>query len=153
MVRIRMKRMGRKHRPFYRINAIEKRAPRDGRIIETLGWFNPGETEPERAMQLDVERIKHWISVGAVPSDSCMDIFAREGIVDAEQWKATRHKRVERKMKKIAEQKTAEQSAAEAAAKQAAEEEAAKKAEEEAKAKAEADAPAEAPAESGGEES
>ncbi len=116
MVRIRMKRMGRKHRPFYRINAVEKRTPRDGRIIETLGWYNPVETEPQRAAQLDVDRIKHWLGVGAIPSDTCMDLFAREGIVDAEKWKAERHSRVERKIKKITEQKAAEQEAQAAAA-------------------------------------
>ena len=68
MVRIRLKRMGRNRRPFYRVVAADSRAPRDGRHIEVLGTYNPM-TEPY-TVDLKMERINYWLSVGAQPSDT-----------------------------------------------------------------------------------
>jgi len=99
MVRIRLKRMGRRNRPFFRINAIEKRTKRDGKIIEKLGWYDPIEKNPEKAMKLDIERIKYWLSKGAQPSDTMNDILARQGLIDAEKWKAVRKARMEARLK------------------------------------------------------
>ncbi len=65
MVRIRMKRMGRTHRPFYRINAVEKREKRDGKVLENLGWYDPVATEDGKKVHLKEERIKHWLGAGA----------------------------------------------------------------------------------------
>ncbi len=136
MVRIRLKRMGRRHRPFYRINAIEKRAPRDGRIIEQLGWFDPLEKDEAKAISLDDDRVRHWLSQGAQPSDTVMDILAKRGVVDADAWKAKRHARVARKIELQAKAKIAAEAKAkadaEAAAKAKAEAEAAKAAAEQA---------------------
>jgi len=67
-VRLRLKRMGRKKRPFYRVVAADKRSPRDGRHIEVLGYYNPM-TQPHE-LKLDLGRIDYWIGVGASPSDT-----------------------------------------------------------------------------------
>ena len=68
-VRIRMKKMGRRHRPFFRICAMDSRTPRDGRPIEELGIYDPMVQEKEERVKLNSERIRYWLSVGAQPSD------------------------------------------------------------------------------------
>ena len=68
-VRIRMKKMGRKHRPYFRIVAIDSRQPRDGRTLEDLGTYDPMVTIKENRITLKPERIKYWMSVGALPSE------------------------------------------------------------------------------------
>lgn len=69
-VRIRMKKMGRKHRPYYRIVAIDHRQPRDGRVIEELGTYDTSLTDKEARVTLLASRIKYWLSVGALPSEN-----------------------------------------------------------------------------------
>lgn len=76
MVVLRLKRMGRKHRPFYRLNAMDQRAPRDGRVIEELGWFDPLVAE-EKQLNFKADRIKYWLSVGAQPSDTVRGLLKR----------------------------------------------------------------------------
>ena len=66
---IRMKKMGRTHRHFFRIVAIDKRQPRDGRAIEELGSYDPHLADKENRVKLIPSRIKYWQSVGAKPSD------------------------------------------------------------------------------------
>ena len=68
-VRIRMKMMGRKHRPFFRIVAIDARQPRDGRVIEELGTYDPMVRNTDERVTLRPARIKYWRSVGALPSE------------------------------------------------------------------------------------
>ena len=68
-VRIRMKRMGRKNRPYYRIVAIDGRQPRDGRVLEELGTYDPAIRETDNRVTLVPDRIKYWMSVGAKPSE------------------------------------------------------------------------------------
>ncbi len=68
-VRIRMKKLGRRHRPFYRICAMDGRTPRDGRVLEQLGTYDPLIPETDARAQLNSERINYWLSVGALPSD------------------------------------------------------------------------------------
>jgi small subunit ribosomal protein S16 len=80
MVVLRMKRMGRIRRPFYRIGAMDKRSPRDGRVIEELGWFDPITTDPEKTLNLKVDRIHYWLSVGAQPSQTVANIFKKNDI-------------------------------------------------------------------------
>lgn len=75
MVRIRLKRMGRKKRPFYRVVAADARAPRDGRHIEVLGYYNPMPDPVE--VKLDLERVDYWLGVGASPSDKVASLIAR----------------------------------------------------------------------------
>ena len=69
-VRIRMKRLGRKHRPYYRIVAIDHHQPRDGRIIEELGSYDPMIKNTDERVKLRPERLKYWMSVGAKPSEN-----------------------------------------------------------------------------------
>jgi small subunit ribosomal protein S16 len=68
-VRIRMKMMGRKHRPYFRIVAIDHRQPRDGRIIEELGSYDPMVRNTDERVKLKPDRLKYWMSVGAIPSE------------------------------------------------------------------------------------
>lgn len=74
---IRMKKMGRTHRHFFRIVAIDKRQPRDGRAIEELGTYDPHMNDKEKRVTLVPSRIKYWQSVGAKPSDQCQVIFTK----------------------------------------------------------------------------
>ena len=68
-VRIRMKKFGRKHRPFFRIVAVDGRRPRDGRVLEELGTYDPLVPETDARAILKGERIQYWLGVGAQPSD------------------------------------------------------------------------------------
>jgi len=76
-VRIRMKQMGRAHRHYYRIVAIDHRQPRDGRAIEELGTYDPHVPEMEKTVTLIPARIKYWQSVGAKASEHCAAIFKK----------------------------------------------------------------------------
>lgn len=69
MVTIRLARAGAKKRPFYHIVVADSRKPRDGKYIERIGFFNPIATGGEERLRLDQERVNHWISLGAQPSD------------------------------------------------------------------------------------
>ncbi len=87
-VRIRMKRMGRKHRSFFRICATDSRAPRDGRVIEELGTYDPHVADTDARTTINGERLKYWLSVGAQPSDKVAILIKKygpEGIRSAEQ--------------------------------------------------------------------
>lgn len=64
-----MKRMGRTHRPFYRICVMDARKPRDGEAIEEVGTYDPMRREKSERVSLNVERIDHWLSVGAQPTE------------------------------------------------------------------------------------
>ena len=79
MVVLRLKRLGRRHRPFYRLNAMDKRAPRNGRVIEELGWFDPLANENSQ-YKLNNDRISYWLSVGAQPSQTVRDLLKRANI-------------------------------------------------------------------------
>ena len=80
MVRIRLRRIGLKGQPSYRIVATDKESPRDGRFLEILGFYNP-RTEPS-TIQLKEDRIYHWMSNGAQPSESVLQIFKSAGLLD-----------------------------------------------------------------------
>jgi len=69
-VRIRMKMMGRKHRPYFRIVAIDHHQPRNGRVLEELGSYDPMVANTEERVKLSASRIKYWMSVGALPSEN-----------------------------------------------------------------------------------
>lgn len=73
MVRIRLRRVGSAHQPQYRVIVADKESPRDGRFIEIVGQYNP-RTEPGTIV-FDEERIYHWLSVGAQPSESVQKLF------------------------------------------------------------------------------
>ena len=80
MVRIRMKSLGRRHRPFFRICAIDSKRPRDGRAIEELGHYDPMSRNPETQTVLNVSRIRYWLSVGAQPSDKVQALLRRHKV-------------------------------------------------------------------------
>lgn len=80
MVRIRLRRIGAKGQPSYRLVAADKEAPRDGRFLEVVGFYNP-RTEPE-TVELKEDRIYDWISKGAQPSESVDRIFRTTGLWD-----------------------------------------------------------------------
>ncbi len=78
-VRIRMKKLGRKHRPYYRICAMDIRRPRDGRVLEELGTYDPMVPDTDARAVLNGERIAHWLSVGAQPSDKVRVLIKKYG--------------------------------------------------------------------------
>ncbi len=78
-VRIRMKKLGRRHRPFYRICAMDIRTPRDGRVLEELGTYDPMIPEVDARAVLVGERIQYWLSVGAQPSDKVKVLIKKYG--------------------------------------------------------------------------
>jgi small subunit ribosomal protein S16 len=81
VVRIRLRRMGAKKKPFYRIVVADTQSPRDGRFIEVIGTYDPL-TEPE-TVNLELERAAHWLSVGAQPSESVARMLRRVNLLDA----------------------------------------------------------------------
>ncbi len=80
MVRIRLRRMGSKGQPSYRIVVADKEAPRDGGFIEIVGTYNP-RTQPE-SVKVAEDRALYWLKVGAQPSDSVQQIFKKAGTMD-----------------------------------------------------------------------
>ena len=79
MVPIRMKSFGRRHRPFFRICAMDARSPRDGKAIEELGHHDPMVRNVEARTVLNVNRIRYWLSVGAQPSEPVQRILEKTG--------------------------------------------------------------------------
>jgi small subunit ribosomal protein S16 len=79
-----MKMMGRKHRQYFRIVAIDHRQPRDGRVIEELGSYDPQVKNTDERVQLKPDRIKYWMSVGALPSEN-VAIFIKKYLAKFEQ--------------------------------------------------------------------
>lgn len=78
-VRIRMKKMGRTHRPFYRLCAVDQRTPRDGKVIEELGYYDTSVPETDARAILKGERISYWLGVGAQASDKCHVLIKKYG--------------------------------------------------------------------------
>ncbi len=79
MVKIRLKRMGMKKEPFYRIVVTDSRSPRDGRFIEEIGYYNPM-VEPVE-LKFNEERAKYWVSTGAQPTDTTRALLKKGGII------------------------------------------------------------------------
>ncbi len=102
-VKIRMKMVGRTNRPEFRIVATDIRAPRDGEVIENLGWYHPLEKDAAKVLHMNNERLKYWLSVGAKPSETMTSILKKAGFTFpwVEAGKARRAKAVaERRTKK-----------------------------------------------------
>ena len=78
-VRIRMKQLGRKHRPFYRVCVMDSRTPRDGRVLEELGTYDPMVPDTDARAILRGDRIDHWLSVGAQPSEKVKVLIKKYG--------------------------------------------------------------------------
>lgn len=79
MVKIRLRRMGAKKAPFYRIVVADSRYPRDGRFIEEIGYYNPME-EPS-VVKVDPEKAKAWMEKGAQPTDTVKVLFKKHGVI------------------------------------------------------------------------
>jgi len=118
---------------------MDSRAPRNGRVLERLGWFDPLEQDETKQIKLEDERIRHWLSIGAQPSDTVRDILGKRDLLPEKmktKWEADRKRDrarvdaiLEVKNKAAAEAKVAEEAAAATAAAEAAAKEAAKEAE------------------------
>lgn len=79
-VKIRLKRFGRRNRAFYRVNAIDSRTARDGRVIEELGFYDPVSKDPEKQFKVDRERVEYWLGVGAQPSETVRTLLVKAGV-------------------------------------------------------------------------
>ena len=153
-VKLRFARLGRRHRPFFRLNAIESRNQRNGRVLEKLGHYDPLEKDADKQVVLNKERIEFWLGQGAVASETVGNLLAKHGMV-------TKHyeERVARRKRALAiahkagkpfdetERKQAQKATDDAAAKVEAEAKAKADAEAEVKAKEEAEAKAKEEAE------
>ena len=87
-VKLRIKRMGSKAKPFYRIVAADARSPRDGRFLETVGTYDP--IKKDAPVMVDEEKAMYWLNNGAIPTDTVRSILSKQGIMKkyAEQKKA-----------------------------------------------------------------
>lgn len=79
MIKIRLKRMGAKRRPSYRIIVADSRSPRDGRFIENIGFYDP--LADPATVRLNAERARYWVGVGAQATDTAKSILTREGVL------------------------------------------------------------------------
>lgn len=77
-VKLRLKRMGAKQKPFYRVVAADSRSPRDGRFIETVGTYDP--IKKENNINLDEEKVISWLNNGAQPTDTVKSLLTQSGI-------------------------------------------------------------------------
>lgn len=122
-LRMRLARGGAKKRPFYRIVIADSRSPRDGRFVEKIGFYNPmvARDHPDR-LRLDEERAKHWLSMGATPSDRVARFLGQANIIELprkpEQTKKNQPKA--KAQERMAAEEEARKAAAEAPAEEAA---------------------------------
>jgi small subunit ribosomal protein S16 len=117
-MKIRLARGGSKKRPFYRIVAADSRMPRDGRFIEKLGTYNPLlPKDSEDRVKMDVERIQHWISQGAQPTDRIQRMLEAAGVIEKKERNNPNKAKPGKKAQERADEKAAKAAeAAEAAA-------------------------------------
>ncbi|MBD9075097.1 30S ribosomal protein S16 [bacterium] len=78
-VKLRLKRMGSKAKPFYRIVAADSRSPRDGRFLEVVGTYNP--VKGQEVVTVNEEKAMYWLSNGAIPTDTVRSILSKQGIM------------------------------------------------------------------------
>src|SRR5262245_49754072 len=79
-VKLRLKRLGRSHGAFFRLNAIDSRAPRDGRVIEELGYYDPRNADKAKQFVANIDRCKYWLDTGAVPSETVSSLLKKNGV-------------------------------------------------------------------------
>ena len=80
-VRIKLKKVGRRHQPSFRLTAVDRRRSRDSKVIEELGSYNPVHPREDQQVALNRERIEYWLSVGAQPTDTVRRLLQKAGIV------------------------------------------------------------------------
>ena len=76
-LKIRLRQQGRNNRPFYRLVLTDARAPRDGKYLEALGWYNPFESELDKSILVKAERVQHWLNLGAEFSERAENIVKK----------------------------------------------------------------------------
>ena len=79
-VKLRLKRLGRKNQPFYRLNAMDSRSPRDGRVIEELGFYDPRNKDQAKQFVAKLDRCRYWLDQGAVPSETVSSLLKKNGV-------------------------------------------------------------------------
>jgi small subunit ribosomal protein S16 len=79
-VKLRLKRLGRTNHAFFRLNAIDSRSPRDGRVIEELGYYDPTNQDQAKQFVAKLDRCRHWLDVGAIPSETVSTLLKKSGI-------------------------------------------------------------------------
>jgi len=75
-----MQRMGRVNRPYFRIVVMDSKRPQGGRVLENIGFYDPTNAKPEEQLRLDLERAKHWLSVGAQTTETMTSILKKHGL-------------------------------------------------------------------------
>ena len=118
MIKIRLQRHGARHAPFYRMVVAPSQARRDGKFIEVLGTYNPQAHKREEELKLKIDRVDHWLGVGAQPTDTAKSLI-RQGRMSPEEWLKRADKLAEAKLKRKNKGETApsmEENAGEAAA-------------------------------------
>jgi len=103
-LKIRLRQQGRKNRLVYRLVLSDSRSPRDGKYIEVLGWYNPHETEAEKNLNVQGERVKHWLDLGAVLSEKA-EFLVKKGAPEVIQ--SFQQKKLEARAKVCAKKKAA----------------------------------------------
>lgn len=76
-LKIRLRQQGRTNRAFYRLVVADSRSPRDGKYVELLGWYNPIESEEDKMLKINAERIQYWLDLGAQLSDNAAALIAK----------------------------------------------------------------------------
>ena len=99
MVKIRLKRMGRRHRPFYRICVVDAREERDGRMIEDIGTYDPLKSDNKKKVALKAERAQYWLGVGAQPTEKAAALLRQVGLQLPKKTKKKPAKKAKRKAK------------------------------------------------------
>ena len=79
-VKLRMKRMGRRHVNFFRVNAVDAHFPRDGRVIEELGYYDPQSKDVAKKFVVNLDRCKYWLDQGAIPSETVSSMLKKAGV-------------------------------------------------------------------------
>src|SRR5688572_15540023 len=79
-VKLRLKRMGRTNGAFFRLSAIDSRSPRDGRVIEELGYYDPRNKDQSKQFVAKIDRCRHWLDVGAIPSETVSSLLKKNGV-------------------------------------------------------------------------
>ena len=118
MIKIRLQRHGARHAPFYRMVVAPSQARRDGKFIEVLGTYNPQAHKREEELKLKIDRVDHWLGVGAQPTDTAKSLI-RQGRMSPEEWLKRADKLAESKLKRKSKGDTApsmDENAGEAAA-------------------------------------
>ena len=149
MIKIRLQRHGARHAPFYRMVVAPSQARRDGKFIEVLGTYNPQAHKREEELKLKIDRVDHWLGVGAQPTDTAKSLI-RQGRMSPEEWLKRADKLAESKLKRKSKGDTApsmDENAGEAAAEEKPVEEAPAAEEPKAEEKPVEEAKQEAPAE------